>query len=69
MSDLSGDEWKYVKDEARPKTRAELQRKIDSDYAASRISLDQWRRGTDHLSGCNAQGGPMETVRPSAASG
>lgn len=50
----AADWWKNARAE-RP-TRAQLQAKIDRQYACGVIDRAEWIRGTDHLSTCDAAG-------------
>lgn len=56
---LSGDEWKHAKEPVRELNRAQLQAKLNADYATGKLTLEQWRKGPDHLSGCDKSGEPV----------
>jgi hypothetical protein len=59
-----GDEWRNgTCDEHRVSpTRREMQQRINEDYVARRLSLIEWQRGTEHLSGCCADGSMMDAT-------
>lgn len=60
---LPGDEWKQEGDRVRltRRTRAEQQEHADHEYAAGRITLDQWRLRWSVISGEDATGLPITT--------
>jgi hypothetical protein len=54
-----GDEWKRERrPESAPETRAEIQSRLNADYAVGRITRDQWRAETDRLSEPEARPAP-----------
>lgn len=49
-----GDDYKRVPHES--PSRAEMQARIDREYANGELDVEEWRRGTDHLSACDSRG-------------
>ena len=45
-----GEEWKRVVTPSPRRTRAQEQRRIDTEYCNGRMELDEWKRRTDELS-------------------
>jgi hypothetical protein len=56
----AADWWKHAPGEQ--PSRALLQARIDRQYATGMIDLDEWLRGTEHLSTCDARGKVMALV-------
>lgn len=50
------DKWKCACNDDESPSRADLQVRIDRQYAAGELNVEEWRRGTEHLSACDYRG-------------